>query len=106
MDEMKRAAKGNQLGQVSIFLLRVRIAETVTIAETKSADEIERLLAEYAPLARRQYEVLQDSSYAQMSRREAAAYDARFLRIQEISKEIVRLRSEDSSETSLQRRRD
>jgi hypothetical protein len=87
---MKRAAKGNQLGQVSIILLRVRTAET------KSADEIERLLEEYASLARRQYEVLQKSSYAQMSRWEATAYDSRFLRIQEISKEIIRLRSEDS----------
>ena len=90
IDEMKRAAKGNQFGQASIIPLQVRTAET------KSADEIERLLEEYASLARRQYEVLQKFSYAQMSRREAAAYDSRFLRIQEISKEIIRLRSEDS----------
>jgi hypothetical protein len=90
MGEMKRAAKGNQFSQVSIFSLRV------STAETKSAVDIERLLEEYASLAKRQYEVLQRSSYAQMSRREAAAYDARFLRIQEISKEIVRLRSEYS----------
>jgi molybdenum-dependent DNA-binding transcriptional regulator ModE len=63
---------------------------------TKSAREIERLLEEYESLARRQYEALQKSSYAQMARRESAAYDVRFLRIQEISKEIVRLRSEGS----------
>jgi hypothetical protein len=64
--------------------------------ETKSANEIERLLDEYASLARRQYEVLQKSSYAQLSQREAIAYDARLMRIQEISKEIVKLRSESS----------
>jgi hypothetical protein len=88
--EMERAAKGNQFGQVSIILRRV------SIVETKSAVDIERFLEEYASLAKRQYEVLQKSSYAQMPRREAAAYDARFLRIQEISKEIIKLRSEDS----------
>ena len=64
--------------------------------ETKSANEIERLLDEYASLARRQYEVLQKSSYAQLSPREAIAYDARLMRIQEISKEIIKLRSEGS----------
>jgi hypothetical protein len=68
----------------------------VRIGETKSADAIERLLEEYESLARRQYEVLQESPYAKMPRRQAAAYDARFVRIQEISKEIVKLRSEDA----------
>jgi hypothetical protein len=86
--QLNRAAKSNEFGQVSIPLLRVNIADT------KSFDEIERLLEEYEFLAGRQYEVLQKCPYAQLSRRETAAYDARFLRIQEISKEIVRLRSE------------
>jgi hypothetical protein len=90
MDEMKRAAKGNRFGQASIFLFRVMMGKT------KSAGEIASLLGEYESLARRQYEALQRSSYAQMSRREAAAYDLRFLRILEISKGIVRLRSEGS----------
>jgi len=87
---MKLAAKRNQFGQTGIFPSRVNIAET------KSVEEIERLLEEYGFLAKRQYEVLQKSSYAQLSRRDAAAYDVRFLRIQEISMEIVRLRSEGS----------
>jgi hypothetical protein len=59
-----------------------------------SVYEIERLLEEYESLARRQYEVLQRYSYAQLSQRGATAYDARFVRIQEISKEIIRLRTE------------
>jgi hypothetical protein len=62
-----------------------------------SVDEIERLLDEYEFLARRQYEVLQRHSYAQLSRREAVAYDARLLRIKEISKDIIRLRSEHAA---------
>ena len=66
------------------------------IRTAKLTDAIERLLEEYASLARRQYEALQKSSYAKMSPGQAAAYDIRFLRIQEISREIVRLRSEDS----------
>jgi hypothetical protein len=82
-----QVARSNQFRQAGIILFRV---------ETKSANEIERLLDEYASLARRQYEVLQKSSYAQLSQREAIAYDARLMRIQEISKEIVKLRSESS----------
>jgi hypothetical protein len=86
---MKRLGKDNQAGQISIIFV-------VGVAETKSVNETERLLDEYASLARRQYEVLQRSPYALLSRREAIAYDARFMRIQEISKEIIRLRSEAS----------
>lgn len=82
--------KGNQFSQLSIFSPGVRIRNA------KSTDAIERLLEEYASLARRQYEALQKSSYAQMSRVQAAAYDIRFRRIQEISKEVITLRSEDS----------
>ena len=88
MQKTKGAAKANPFSEVSINSLRVMIGQTT------SAVEIERLLVEYESLARRQYEVLQRLSYAQLSRRGAAAYDARFLRIQEISKEIIRLRSE------------
>ena len=66
----------------------------MSVAVPNSTEEIERLLEEYESLAMRQYEALQRCPYAQLSRRETAAYDARFLRIQEISKEIVRLRSE------------
>jgi hypothetical protein len=90
VNEKKQPTKGNRFAQVSIIFLRV------SIEEINSADAIERLLAEYASLAKRQYEVLQKSSYAQMSRRQAAAYDARFMRIQEISMEIIKLRSKNS----------
>jgi len=88
LGEGKQSTKGNEFVHVSIPLLRV------SIAETKSADEIERLVEEYESLARRQYEALQRCPYALLSRREAALYEARFVRIQEISREIVRLRSE------------
>jgi len=65
-----------------------------SVAEPKPVNEIERLLDEYASLAKRQYEVLLKAPYAQLSRSEAAAYDARLLRIKEISREIIRLRSQ------------
>ena len=66
----------------------------MSVAESNSTEEIERLLEEYESLAMRQYESLQKSPYAQLSQRESAAYEARFVRIQEISMQIVRLRSE------------
>lgn len=90
MSEMKRPTTDNQLGQANILFIVVGVVETNSVGET------ERLLDEYTSLAKRQYEVLQRSPYAQLSRREAAAYDARLLRIKEISKEIIRLRSKAS----------
>jgi hypothetical protein len=69
---------------------------SVSIAETNSVDDIERLLADYASLAKRQHEALQRCTYAQLSRRQVVACDARVLRIQEISVAITKLRSENS----------
>jgi hypothetical protein len=65
----------------------------MSVAESNSIEEIERLLEEYESLAMRQYEALQRCPYAQLSRREAALYEARYVRIQEISMKIVNLRS-------------
>jgi hypothetical protein len=65
----------------------------MSVAESNSTEEIERLVEEYESLPRRQYEALQRCPYALLSRREAALYEARFVRIQEISMKIVNLRS-------------
>ena len=59
------------------------------------ASEIERLTAEHASLTRRQYDALQKSPYARMSKREAEAYDNRLFRIVEIRRQLAKFRTDN-----------
>jgi hypothetical protein len=55
---------------------------------------IEQLTAAHAVLTRLQYEALQRSPYAQMSKSEADAYDNRLARIIEIHRQLANHRAE------------
>ena len=63
------------------------------MSETKTSD-IESLSAVLIALTRHQYEALQKSSYAEMPKGEADAYDNRLFRIIEIHRQLAKFRAD------------
>jgi hypothetical protein len=73
----------------------IRITSTQVITSNTTTDtEIERLLAKYEYLVGKQYDALQKSSYAHMSKRDADAYDNRLFRIIEIRRQLAQCGTE------------
>jgi hypothetical protein len=67
------------------------------LSDIATAGEIERLTAEHVVLTRQQYDALQKSSYARMSKNEADAYDKRLFRIIEIHRQLAKFRAEKTN---------
>jgi hypothetical protein len=62
----------------------------------ETTSEIENLSAELTALTKRQYDALQKSPYARMSKRDAEMYDMRLFRIVEIRRQLAKFRLEGS----------